>query len=463
MKIAGGEIFGEALDGLGRWYLAVPPVLVVGFLAALFLAAGGGQARLQRASAALQAAAARERAVDELDDTLLQTQGSMRGYLLTDAPRFLEQYRRASAQVEPRLNALRDVYRGVDPPPALSTLRELVAQRTQEYGTILALHDQAGVDRASDLIKSEQALLTSQALFTALARLHDRQRLDHAEAAARWESSLQWSRWLSVAGTVLNLLLIGITSRLVFADLRRRSRETAALKDQKAQLELDVESRTRELAELSTHLQIVAEREKANLARELHDELGGLLVGARMDLSWAERRIGDVPVEVRERLGRVQESLAAGVDLKRRIIEELRPTLLDNVGLYAALRWQLEESASRAGLRCESHFPEFEPRFSAAAAIALFRIAQESCTNVIKHARATRVSLLLDVTPEVVTLQIADDGVGIAPRRSNAAGTHGLAAMRQRARALGGTLDVTAGAQGTVVLARVPARRVIEG
>ena len=136
------------------------------------------------------------------------------------------------------------------------------------------------------------------------------------------------------------MLLVGVAARLVYMDMRRRTLQTAELRDQKLQLEREAEERNRELVELSTHLQSVAEREKASLARELHDELGGLLVGARMDISWAEQHLsGDNP-DLKLRLHRVQQNLSAGVDLKRRIIDELRPTLLDDIGLFAALRWQ---------------------------------------------------------------------------------------------------------------------------
>ena len=141
------------------------------------------------------------------------------------------------------------------------------------------------------------------------------------------------------------------------------------LRDQKLKLEHEVGERTRELVELSTHLQNVSEREKASLARELHDELGGLLVGARMDISWAEQHLTKDDADLKLRLNRVQQNLAAGVDLKRRIIEELRPTLLDNVGLFAALRWQMKETCGGAGLQCIESYPDEEPRFKSEASI----------------------------------------------------------------------------------------------
>src|SRR5258707_7990580 len=102
-----------------------------------------------------------------------------------------------------------------------------------------------------------------------------------------------------------------------------------------------------------------------------------------MDISWAEQRLADKDPDLKQRLNRVQQNLAAGVDLKRRIIEELRPTLLDNVGLVAALRWQLKETCGNAGLKCIEFYPDDEPRFASTAAIAMFRIAQEAFNNIL--------------------------------------------------------------------------------
>ncbi len=238
-------------------------------------------------------------------------------------------------------------------------------------------------------------------------------------------------------GTIINMLLVGVATRLVYLDIRRRAALNAELRDQKLKLEHEVEERTRELVELSTHLQNVSEREKASLARELHDELGGLLVGARMDISWAEQHLTKNDPDLKLRLNRVQQNLAAGVDLKRRIIEELRPTLLDNVGLFAALRWQMKETCGGAGLKCSESYPDEEPRFKSEASIALFRIAQEAFSNILKHSQAKAADISLDMDDETLLLRIADDGVGMPAERFTAIGSHGLASMRHRVRALG--------------------------
>jgi signal transduction histidine kinase len=265
---------------------------------------------------------------------------------------------------------------------------------------------------------------------------------------------------LSAVAVILNVILIAVAAGLIYRHLHRRALQTAELRTQKQRLENEVAERTRELAELLTHLQSVSEREKADLARELHDELGGLLVGARMDISWAEQHLGPGDVDLKQRLNRVQQNLSAGIDLKRRIIEELRPTLLDNVGFIAALRWQLKETCVRAGLKCNEYFPDEEPKLSADAAIALFRIAQESFANIIKLSVAKTVDVTMDIDDDTVVFRVTDDGRGISDPGSDI-DVHVLASMRHRVRALGGTFEVSGSAAGRILDVRIPAARAL--
>ena len=177
-----------------------------------------------------------------------------------------------------------------------------------------------------------------------------------------------------------------------------------------------------------------------------------------MDISWAEKHLADNDQQIKSRLQRVQQNLSAGVDLKRRIIEELRPTLLDNVGLFAALRWQLKVTCGNAGLKCTESYPAEEPKFTSEAAIAVFRVAQEAFTNILKHSAARSVDLMLTVDGDALIVQISDDGKGIPDGRLSAIGSHGLASMRHRALALSGRLDVRSSASGgTSLLLRIPA------
>ena len=265
---------------------------------------------------------------------------------------------------------------------------------------------------------------------------------------------------LAALAVILNVVLIAIAAGVIYRYLHRSALHTAELQSQKQRLEHEVAERTRELAELSTHLQSVTEREKASLARELHDELGGLLVGARMDISWAEQHLAVQDTDLKHRLNRVQQNLSASIDLKRRIIEELRPTLLDNVGFVAALRWQMKETCARGGIACNEYFPGEEPKLTSDAGIALFRIAQESFSNILRMSAAKTVDVTLDIDDDALVFRITDDGRGISDP-SFESDEHILASMRHRVRALGGTFDVSGSATGGVMEVRIPAARAL--
>jgi signal transduction histidine kinase len=217
-----------------------------------------------------------------------------------------------------------------------------------------------------------------------------------------------------------------------------------------------VEARTRELSALSSHLQNLAEKEKSELARTLHDELGGLLTAAKMDLSWLQSRV-DTPA-YQERLAQLGSVLDEAMGLKRRVVEELRPSLLDHFGLATALRAYVDSACTKAGVVCDIRLPEDGEPIAKDTSITLFRIVQEGLSNIIRHASAKHVSLELTDGGGEYAFTLQDDGCGFDLNSTRDAWPHGIMGMQQRVRALGGkfSLDSTPGA-GTTLRVTVPA------
>jgi signal transduction histidine kinase len=212
----------------------------------------------------------------------------------------------------------------------------------------------------------------------------------------------------------------------------------------------------RKLAELSGFLQASNEREKASLARELHDSLGGILTPAKMDLAWLETRIGQDPQFV-ARMKRLGALIDEGIDLKRRIIEKLRPSLLDHLGLAAALQWHVDEACRQARIDCKLQLAESLERLSPDLEIALFRLVQESIANVVEHAHAKNVELRVEREEGGLSLCVSDDGVGIADVHAARDLSRGLAGMVNRVRSLQGTFDLDTRPQaGTRIRIFVP-------
>jgi signal transduction histidine kinase len=456
------KILGEELGEIGRWYLALPPILLIGFLIGLFFLAAAGQSRLNKANERAHQSQLREQALNEFAGLVTDAESAQRGYLLTGESAYLTPYADAVTRVGQSLNRLHDAYGGDESSSEFHELRVLTGKELGELEVGIALLKKRGISAAVSVIGTDVGKRTMDSIVAIVGTMRSEEASEAASANQDWQRDFRLSRWVSAAGATLNIGLVLLAIRLVYSDMRRRARQAAALRDQKLQLEQQVAARTSELTELSTHLQGVSEQEKSALSRELHDELGGLLVAARMDLSWLQQRLPATDPSIEQRFKRIHDSLSAGVDLKRRVVEELRPTLLDNMGLFTALRWQFKETCRRTGLRCTETIPAGELKFSPDAAIGIFRVAQEALTNILKHSEAKSADLFIAMDRDTFTLRITDDGKGIPSGRLATSTSHGLISMRHRIAGLGGTWEVgSPGAGGTMVTARIPLTRLL--
>lgn len=449
--------------GWRPWYIVLAPLLLVAFLAGLFFLATAGQIRLQNANNVLHISQLRQQALSDYLALIRDADTAQRDYLLTGDPAYLAPYREAVAQLDATLDNMRRGYAGNAPALAnIGALRSLTVRKLGEIEATLTLYNARGAGRAIQLVRTDLGKRVMSDIRATVRELQTAETRNIATATSRWSADVRLTRWLTTTGAVLNLILVLIASRFLYMYVQRRMREASRLRGQKHELEQRVDDNTKDIATLSAHLLTVSEREKAALARELHDELGGLLAASHMDLAWVERHLAPLDPAAQQRMKRIHENLNAGIDLKRRIVEELRPTLLDNMGLFSALRWQLKETCAASGLKCSENYPAEEPRFAPDAAIAVFRILQEAITNILKHAGAQAVVVDVAIDSETFTLRIADDGKGIQPERLKAVGSHGLASMRHRITALGGTFNLKCPeAGGTTLTAQLPLSRAL--
>jgi signal transduction histidine kinase len=300
--------------------------------------------------------------------------------------------------------------------------------------------------------------------WAALRLLPARARLALAGVFFAVLASAVIAEWLAEApqtqAAVIFLALVAVglllaLSRLLAADAVRRESLHAASERHARDLETLIEARTRELSALSTHLQELSEKEKSELARNLHDELGGLLTAAKMDLSWLQSRVPEPALQ--ERLAQLGGVLDEAMDLKRRVVEDLRPSLLDHFGLATALRAYVDSACAKAGLRADLTLPEDCGPMAKETAIALFRIVQEGITNIIRHAGARSVTLELAVERDACRFTLRDDGRGFDAVDPKFRWSHGIMGMRQRVRALGGQFLIeSAPGTGTTLRVDIP-------
>ena len=442
--------------------LKIVAPLVLGIIASLAIAlyAEFGFRRLEAANRQVAVALEMQAALFELLTLIVDAETGQRGYLLTGREEYLQPYSSAAPKIENAMNRARELLVGqgtLDQRNALSRINALVGKKMAELESTIALRQQGDQATAQALIDTgigRRTMDSIRAEVGGLTATHKRQ-LD--EATRRWASDVDYARLSMEAITGLTVLLLVIVWLLMRRDAKYREDRRQSMQEDKERLEVLIEERTAALSELSNYLQVVREEEKSKLARDLHDELGGIMVSAKMDVGWVEKRLKTSDPEASAKLSRAQQALDDGVQIKRRIIEELRPTLLDNLGLSAALEWQVHEICDAAGLKSTIETPSDDSAIPPPVAIALYRILQEALTNIIKYAHAKHVQVDLGVSADNVSLVIEDDGVGIPHKAQTDKLSHGIAGMRQRVRALHGEFSIERAADGgTMIEVNIP-------
>jgi len=241
------------------------------------------------------------------------------------------------------------------------------------------------------------------------------------------------------SGTGLSVYVKDITKRKQAEEELRRSQER--------------------LRNLADHLQSVREEERTNIAREIHDELGQALTGLKMDLSWLTKRIPEDQKPVLEKIREMSNLTGTTLKIVQRISTELRPGLLDDLGLVAAIEWQAEEFQNKTGVKCKLTVNAEDIVVDGKRASALFRIFQETLTNVARHAQATRVTVSLKEKDGNLDLIVRDNGKGITKEQISDPKSFGLIGIRERVHPWEGEVEISGkSSKGTMVRVRIPIR-----
>jgi len=242
---------------------------------------------------------------------------------------------------------------------------------------------------------------------------------------------------------------------------------TTALASANEQLQQEIADRTRaeeelkqsqeQLRDLASHLQHIREEERSRIAREIHDELGQALTALKMNVHWLGLRLPTDHRVLMDKIKSMTGIIDSTVQAVRRISSELRPGLLDDLGLTAAIEWQAQEFCSQVGLRCDIRSEPEDIILDQSRSIALFRIFQEALTNIARHAQATQVEVILEENADKVEMEIRDNGEGITSEQLAGSGSFGILGIRERVHSLGGELRIKGVAgQGTTVHVLLP-------
>jgi signal transduction histidine kinase len=414
-----------------------------------------GYRRALAASAINDEVLASRAEVHRLQVMMLGAETDQRGYLLTGQRAFREPLDRSQEAIQAQLAVIARLY--ADEPERteqLKQIEELTLRKLSEVQTTVELFDQGKAGAAFELVRAGLGIEFMRSLDEVLSEmaLQDQQRLLVNRTALA--DTLQLNRAGIGLLVLLSLVWLALYLRQTTqldAEREVRSRELRAQRDE---LEDEVARRTRDLTEIATHLQTVREDERSRLARELHDELGGLLTAAKLDLARMKSRLREAGPEVAERIVHLAAALDAGIALQRRIIEDLRPSTLATLGLKATLAVLCREFSARTDIDVHTALEDLP--LAPDVQLSAYRLVQESLTNVTRYAQASLVDVHLSRDGDEAVLRVDDDGVGFDPQQVRS-GARGLAGMRFRVQSEGGQLEVrSAPGEGTSLVARLP-------
>ncbi len=414
-------------------------VALGGAFVVLLLASSHWQATASlKALGDLQQQAVRVEHLDSLLIQLMDAESAVRAYLLSANRAHLEPYEKSRTTIG---STLEDIHRDLGAlssnDEALADLSGLVAIKLRSLDQAVE-RGQAGEEtriqgkRYTDRIR--ERILGLKAGLAAEAQDSFERSTRHVERT-RWVVGIQ-------AGAALALLVALFF--VVERQFKLREQLAALLHSENQRLDALVQERTDELSDLASYLTNARESEKARLARELHDELGALLTAAKMETGWITRQLAGPAGEAsRERLARLENLLDSGIALKRRIIDGLRPPLLEELGLVNSLHILVQEFTEGEGNpELQLDLPTEDLMLAPTTSLAVFRIAQEALTNIRKHAAARRVRLAMRVQKGRLELAVEDDGKGFQTGWGRGR-HHGLAGMKHRVQMCAGEFALT--------------------
>jgi signal transduction histidine kinase len=378
---------------------------------------------------------------------LTEAESAQRGYLLTGHETYLSTYGEALAALPGRLEPTLKFLEGAGQAAAerASKARALIELKLSELATTIELAQSGKGEMALEVVRSGIGRDGMNSL---------REEMRAAlEFAAERDTVLGAAieKELLLRRLIINVLAV-LSGIAGLAYGRRLLAESHAAQSARTTLEAEVAARTSDLRQLASYLQTVQEAERARLSRELHDEMGGLLTAAKFDL--ARMRNAKDPAQLAERLKQANRRLDEVVAIKRRIIEDLRPSSLQHLGLGKALELLCTDVSERLGLKIR--FDVDTVALNDEAELTIYRLVQEALTNVQKYAHATSLAVTLKVHGDRLEITISDDGAGFDIQGTRVA-RHGLAGMRYRVESLDGQLTLeSAPGRGTRVQASLP-------
>lgn len=331
-----------------------------------------------------------------------------------------------------------------------------VEGKLAELQVAVSLANKGNLNAAMQTVHAEEGRKRMQQFMQRTDGFMDALGKDAAETMESRDTTMAAGRLSVAASVLLVLVLLVLSVKKLIEEIVDRDQRSKQLETDVVNFEQKLDERTRMLKTLAVDYQYDVERERRKLARELHDEMGSILTATKMDISWVLRKIRDMSPEAGEKLTRTLHYLDQGIELKRRVVQDLHPSLLTTFGLIPALKALIESAAERNQWELDLVLPDEDTHISEALGLIAYRVVQETLNNATKYAEATRVSVHLQVDERYLKLEITDNGKGMDMTQGYEV-THGLKGMRHRVIAIGGKMQIESEpGQGMFTLALIP-------
>ncbi len=439
-------MFKQAIDTFARGRWALPAVLVMG-LVALSVNESTYQHSHYTLTRGIALTDARIQAAHTLQ-VLSDAETNARAFLISEQPADVSAYRQAARALPAAQEGAFRLIAQVDPERTVSVdkVRSQIDERLLTLERWMTLAAAGQRSQAQQLAGSD----LGRARFAELRQEFD-QVLGRAASVQQVARRSLYDAMMLNRVALHGMVLLAMVGLVLF--MRQLRQTDLQLAQEQLRLEHQIGARTAELRELAGHLVDAREDERGRVARELHDEMGGLLTAMKLEFARL-RRVPDLPTAARERVAGIEARLNDGIALKRRIVENLRPSSLDQLGLCVALEMLCTDTANNLGIAVHRHL-ESVP-LDKDAELTVYRLVQESLTNISKYAQAREVVVRLETVGQHARVTVQDNGRGFQTA-AVPAGHHGLLGMRVRVESHAGSLTIdSAPGSGTTIRAELP-------
>jgi signal transduction histidine kinase len=393
--------------------------------------------------------------LNKLQGQIVDAETGQRGYLLSGNEQYLAPYTKSVAEIKKSLDTLHTLVAKMPSQSAIYTqMVQHISRKLAEIELTVRMRKDGNQDAWKYVVSTDIGLLQMDAIRKHITELAAISEAKVNLAKSQIQTTLVISR--------IGIVLFAMTGLLAFYLYLRQNtvlaetsyREKESLQRERNQIDSLVKERTNNLAQLATHLQNMREVERDDLARALHDELGSLLTAAKLDIARLKSQFASNAPDADVRFTHLNSTLNNIIVMTRNIVEDLRPSSLSHLGLTSTLEILVREFEKQHHLAISVDLEKIE--ISGNAQLTIYRLVQESLTNISKYAKAKNVTLNLHNLDTYISVQVSDDGVGFDKSTVDAT-HHGLLGMQHRVEALGGKLVVTTmPGSGTDILATIP-------